>query len=127
MADLIDIAGRISPSTAVVPGGHRVEDLRLVESARDHGVVDRIVLVGRKDRIAAAVAEAGIEVVPDDIVAADGDERIAAATVELIRAGGVDIVLKGDISTPVINRHMLPLAIRPSFGSASTSALLMIA
>ena len=62
VADLIEIAGRLSPSTAVVPGGHRVEDLRLVESARDHGLVDRIILVGRKDRIASAVTEAGIEV-----------------------------------------------------------------
>lgn len=119
VADLIEIAGRLSPSTAVVPGGHRVEDLRLVESARDHGIVDRIVLVGQKDRIARAVAEAGIEVTPDDIVAADDDEQIAAATVELIEAGGVDIVLKGDISTPVINRHMLPLAIRPTVSLAT--------
>ena len=119
VADLIYIAGRLDPSTAVVPGGHRVEDLRLVESARDHGVVDRIVLVGRKDRIAAAVAEANIDVSQDDIVAADSDEEIAAATVELIRAGGVDIVLKGDISTPVINRRMLPLAIRPTVSLAT--------
>ena len=40
-------------STASV--NDRVEDLLLVESARDHGIIDRIVLVGRKDRIAAAV------------------------------------------------------------------------
>ena len=119
VADLIEIAGRLSPSTAIVPGGHRVEDLRLVESARDHGIVDRIVLVGQRDRIAAAVAEARIEVAPDDIVAVEGDEQIAAATVELIRSGGVDIVLKGDISTPVINRHMLPLAIRPTVSLAT--------
>jgi len=119
VADLIEVAGRLSPSTAVVPGGHRVEDLRLVESARDHGIVDRIVLVGQKDRIAAAVAEVGIEVAPDDIVAADDDEQMAAATVELIKAGGVDIALKGGISTPIINRHILPLAVRPTVSLAT--------
>ena len=119
VADLVEIAGRMDPSTAVVPGGHRVEDLRLVESARDHGIVDRIVLVGCKDRIAAAVAEVGIEIAPDDVVAADGDDQIAAATVELIEAGSVDIVLKGDISTPIINRHMLPLAVRPTVSLAT--------
>jgi len=119
VADLIEIAGRLTPSTAVVPGGHRVEDLRLVESARDHGIVDRIVLVGRKDRITRAVAEVGIDVPPGDIVPAHGDQQIAEATVELIRAGGVDIVLKGGISTPIINRSMLPLAVRPTVSLAT--------
>ena len=114
VTDLLAIAGRLSPSTAVLAGGHRVEDLRLVESARDHGFVDRIILVGHKDRMAEAVKESGIEVASDDLVAADGDEKIAAATIELLKAGGVDIVLSGDISTAVMNRHILPLAVRPT-------------
>jgi len=119
VADLIEIAGHLEPSTAVVPGGHRVEDLRLVESARDHGIVDRIILVGDRDRIAAGVAEVGIEIADDDVVAADGDQQVAEATVELIRSGAVDIVLKGDISTPIINRQMLPLAVRQTVSLAT--------
>ena len=119
VTDLIEIAGQLSPSTAIVPGGHRVEDLRLVESARDHGIVDRIILVGQKDRIAAAMSEVGIEVAADDVVAADDDEQTAAVTVELIKAGGVDIVLKGGVSTPIINRHMLPLAMRRTVSLAT--------
>ncbi len=119
VADLIEIAGRLPAPTAVVPGGHRAEDLRLVESARDHGIVDRIVLVGDKSRISAAIDQLGIEIADDDIVAGDDDEQIAAATVELIEAGDVDIVLKGDISTPIINRHMLPLAVRPTVSLAT--------
>jgi len=119
VTDLLEIAGRLSPSTAVLPGGHRVEDLRLVESARDHGFVDRIILVGPKDRMAAAVKETGIDVASDDMVAADGDEQIARATIEVLKAGGVDIVLKGDISTPVMNRHILPLAVRPTVSLAT--------
>lgn len=118
-ADLIDIAGRLVASAVVVAGGDRVEDLRLVESARDHGIVDRIVLVGQGDRIVRAVDEVRIEIHPRDIVAADGDEAVAAATVQLIEAGGVDIVLKGNISTPVMNRHMLPLAVRPTVSLAT--------
>jgi hypothetical protein len=93
VTDLLEIAGRLSPSTVVLAGGHRVEDLRLVESARDHGFVDRLILVGRKDHMAEAVAESAIEVSPDDLVAAESDEDIAMATVELLKAGGVDIVL----------------------------------
>ena len=40
VADLVDIAGHLPPSSVIVPGGDRVEDLQLVEAARDHGIVD---------------------------------------------------------------------------------------
>jgi len=110
--DLVEIAGRLPASQVVLAGADRVEDLRLVESARDHGIISRVVLVGRAERIAPAVEEVGIEIDEADIVPAEDDERIAAATVELVKAGTADIVLKGGISTPVINRHMLPLAVR---------------
>jgi len=119
VADLVEIAGRLPGSSVAVAGGHRPEDLRLVESARDHGIVDRVILVGWGDRIAAAVEEVGIEIDSKDIVPADDHEQAAAATAELIRGGEVDIVLKGDIPTPVINRHMLPLAIRPTVSLAT--------
>ncbi len=114
VVDLVEIAGRLAGVSVVVVGGERVEDLRLVESARDHGIVDRIVLVGQRDRIARSVEEVGIEVPAEDIVSAEDDQTAAVATVDLIRQGAVDIVLKGHISTPVINRQMLPLAIRPT-------------
>lgn len=68
VADLIDIAGRLPAVTVAIVGGDRVEDLRLVESAVDHGIVDRIILVGQRDRIVRSVAEAKIEVHDDDIV-----------------------------------------------------------
>ena len=114
VSDLIEVAGRLKPSTVLVAGGNRVEDLRLVESARDHGIVDRIVLVGRKDRIDRSVAEVGVKIDPRDIVAADNDEQVAAATVELVKGGDITIVLKGDISTPILNRRMLELSVRPT-------------
>ena len=119
VVDLVEIAGGLPSSTVVVVGGHRIEDLRLVESARDHGIVDRIILVGSKERITKSIAEVGIEIDPDDIVPADSDQEIARKTVELIKAGGVDIVLKGAISTPIINRHMLPLACRSTVSLAT--------
>ncbi len=119
VSELIEIAGRMTASSVVVPGGDRVEDLRLVESARDHGIVDRIVLVGRKKEIDRAVEEVGIRIPTRDIVNTAGDEEAAAATVKLIKAGGVDIVLKGNISTPIINRHIRPLAVRNTVSLAT--------
>ncbi|HMK59849.1 MAG TPA: butyrate kinase [Dissulfurispiraceae bacterium] len=114
VVDLVEVAGGLASSTVVVVGGHRIEDLRLVESARDHGIVDRIILVGVQARIAKSIDEIGINIDENDIVPADNDNEIAARTVDLIKAGGVDIVIKGAISTPIINRAMLPLACRPT-------------
>ncbi len=119
VADCVEIAGSMPASTVIVAGGDRVEDLQLVESARDHGVIDRIILVGREDRIVQGLDEVGIDVDRRDIVAAATDEEIAAATVDQIRSGGVDVALKGNISTPILNRAMLPLAVRRTVGLVS--------
>lgn len=119
VADLVEIAGRLPAVAVVVVGGDRVEDLRLVESARDHGIIDRIILVGQGERINRAVGEVGIEIDPADVVSTEGDQATAEATVELIGAGEVGMVLKGNISTPIINRQMLPLAVRPTVSLAT--------
>ncbi len=113
------MAGQSPASTVFIPGGSRIEDLRLVEAARDHGILNRVLLVGRSPLIQKAVTESGIEVDPSDILHADTDEDIAKATVARIKQGDVDIVLKGNISTPIINRHMLALAQRPTVTLAS--------
>ena len=119
LTDLIEIAGTLTPSTVVVIGGDRIEDLRLVESARDHGIVDRIILIGRGASIAEAVDAAGIEIDPADIVPADNPEQAAEAAIALIKGGEVDIALKGNISTPLINRRILPLATRRTVSLAT--------
>ena len=99
-------------STVVIAGGDRIEDLSLVESARDHGKIERIILVGNKSLIEQAIEQVGIDIRDEDIVAADGYDEVAAATVEIIRQGRADIVLKGNMSTPILNRKMLTLARR---------------
>ncbi|UCB47382.1 MAG: hypothetical protein JSV25_08230 [Spirochaetota bacterium] len=119
VSDLVEIAGRLKASSVVVVGGHRQEDLQLVESARDHGIVDRIILVGDEKLMSQVVTDLGIEIPKEDIIPAESDEGIAAATVSLIKKGDVDIVLKGGISTPVINRYMLQTAVRSTVSLAS--------
>jgi len=119
VADLVEIAGQLGPSNVVVVGGDRLEDLRLVESARDHGIIDRLLLVGNRERIERAVGEVKIDIDWEDVTGTDGEEQTAAATVEIIRKGAADIVLKGNISTPIINRHMLPLSERRTVSLAT--------
>ncbi len=119
VVDLVELAGSLRPLPAVMAGGERVEDLLLLESARDHGIIDRIVLVGKKQRIAEAVAEVGIEVPDEDMISAEGDDEVAAATVALVKSGAVEMVLKGTTPTHVLHRHMLPMAIRTTVSLVS--------
>ncbi len=119
VSDLVDIAGRLRASSVIIPGGSRLEDLRLTDAARDNGIIDRIILVGKKDQVHRAVAESGMDIAPHDIVAVASDEAVAQATIAHMHKGEADIVLKGDISTPILNRAMLPLAERPTVSLVS--------
>jgi len=119
ITDLIEIAGTLEPSTVVVIGGDRIEDLQLVESARDHGIVDRIILVGQSGSIAESLEASGLEIDSDDMIPADSPEDVAQIAVDLIKDGRVDIALKGNISTPIINRRILPLARRRTVSLAT--------
>ena len=112
VSDLALIAGHLRPKTVIIPGGDRPDDLRLVDSARDHGIVERCILVGDGAAIRHAAHEIGIEVPDADIVATESQEETAARTIELVQQGGVDIILKGNISTPILNRAMMRIVVR---------------
>ena len=112
VSDLVLIAGRLRPCTVIIPGGDREDDLRLVESARDHGIVDRCILVGDERAIRAAADAVGIAVADEDIVGTTTPDETAVRTVEQVLQGNVDVILKGDISTPVLNRAMVKIAVR---------------
>jgi phosphotransacetylase len=115
VTDLLAVAGQLRAKSVVIPGGDRDDDLRLVESARDHGIVERCVLIGDGQEIRAAASRVGIDISEADIIAADGPEETARRTVEIVRAGEADIILKGNISTPILNRAMLGIAVRKTF------------
>jgi phosphotransacetylase len=112
VSDLVLIAGRLRPRTVIIPGGDREDDLRLVESARDHGIVERCILVGDEADMRRAAAGVGIALADEDIVATAGPEETAARTIEYVRRGEADIILKGNISTPILNRAVLGIAVR---------------
>jgi butyrate kinase len=112
VSDLVLMAGALRPKTVIIAGGDREEDLRLVESARDHGVVDRCVLVGDGDAIRRAAANVGITVPGEDVIATASQAETAARTVEAVQQGGADVILKGNISTPILNRAMMRLVVR---------------
>ncbi|MBU4496005.1 MAG: hypothetical protein KJ874_11995 [Acidobacteria bacterium] len=112
--DVIETAGRLRSSTVIVAGGDRIDDVELVESARDHGFVDRIILVGDKKRIHQIIGDLGIEIPQKDILQAEGNEEIAALTVRTALEEDIDILLKGRVTTGALSRDMLRLANRPT-------------
>jgi len=115
VSDLVLIAGAMPPRTVIIPGGDREDDLRLVESARDHGIVARCILVGDGADVRRAAAGVGIALAEEDIVATASQEETAARTIEYVRRGEADIILKGNISTPILNRAVLKIAVRETF------------
>lgn len=119
VSELVEIAGRLSPASVVIPGGDRLEDLRVVDAARDLGIVDRIILVAKKGTVNRSIEASGLEIDSQDIITVDDDQQIALKTVDLVRSDQVDMVLKGDISTPIMNRAMLSIAQRKTVSLAS--------
>jgi len=106
------IAGHLRPKTVIIPGGDREDDLRLVESARDHGIVERCILVGDQSAIRQAAHKVGIDVADEDIIATKSQEETAARTIECVQQGSIDVILKGNISTPILNRAMMRIVVR---------------
>jgi len=114
VSDLVDMAGKLPGATVLIPGGDRVDDIRLADAARDNGILKRAIFIGSKKRIVDNAEKLGIYIEQKDIIDIDDQERIGQKTVDLVNAGGVDMVLKGGISTPIINRAMLELAVKPT-------------
>ncbi|MBM4037548.1 MAG: butyrate kinase [Planctomycetes bacterium] len=112
VSDLVLVAGHLRRKTVIVAGGDREDDLRLVESARDHAIVERCILVGDGPSIRRAADQVRIPVADEDIIATASQEETAARTVERVLWGGVDVILKGNISTPILNRAMMRIVVR---------------
>ena len=116
VSDLVAVAGSMPAKTVVIAGGHREDDLLLVDSARDHGIVQDCLLVGDAGRIRRATEKVGIGVSDKHIFHVDTAEEVAAKTIDLVKRGRADMILKGDISTPILNRAILKLRVKNTMG-----------
>lgn len=114
VSDLVIVAGTLECKSVVVAGGDRVADLLLVEAAQDHGIVDRVILVGDERRIREAVEQTHVMVEPADIIPAADDRDTAAKTIACAQSGDADIIIKGGTPTPALYRELLKIRIRPT-------------
>lgn len=119
VSDLVEIAGQLPETTVLIPGGDRIDDIRLVDAACDYGILSKAIFVGNEKRIIEHASHLCIDIEKHTIIGVDDEQEIGQKTVDLVDSGEVDIVLKGGISTPVINRAMLKLAVKPTVSLAS--------
>ena len=75
VSDLVEIAGKLPGSTVLIPGGDRVEDLRLIDAACDYGIINRAILVGSKKRTIENATNLEIDLSSHEIVDVDGDDQ----------------------------------------------------
>ena len=112
VAALRKIASKLAPKTVVIAGGDRKEDLAVARSLHGHAFVKRCILVGDEAAIREAAKRLRMVVRVADIVATANQEETARRTIELVEEGVADVILKGNISTPILNRAMLKIRVR---------------
>lgn len=112
ISDLQGIAATLPPKTVLIAGGDRKEDLAVVKSLQDQPFVSRCILVGNEAAILEAAGQLEMSIPPEDIIGTASQEETAARTMELVEQDAADIILKGNISTPILNREMLRIRVR---------------
>ena len=112
IADLRKIAEGLEPRRVLIPGGDRKEDVELAQSLRDAGLVPHSILVGDAGRIRQMAESAGLTVADSDIVHSPSQDQTARLTAEMVEQGRADVILKGNISSPLLNRTLLRLKTR---------------
>ena len=75
-----------------------VEGLKLAEHLSDP------ILIGDKERLEALVSEVGLAA---EIVAADSPQEATRRSIDMVRAGEADLVMKGKLGTPEFLRMVL--------------------
>ncbi len=107
--ELIDSLGSSAKKTLVLAAAHDHHAMEAVIDAHVKGIID-YVLVGDRSSILAIGEELGHKVEADRIIDASTDEESAAKSVELIRQGKGDFLMKGKLQTAtllsaVVNRE----------------------
>ena len=88
----------VPPRTAVVAAAHDPHTLEAVFQARRDGLI-RPLLVGERDKILRIAEELGAPMPEEDVVDARDDGECARRSVELIRQGRGQLLIKGLLPT----------------------------
>jgi len=104
--EIVKYAKEKGPKTLAVAVAQDAEVLNAVNSAKDLGIADAI-LVGDKEEIEKAAASCGVDIAKFTII--DEKDKVEACrkAVNLISEGKADIVMKGLVDTAIILKAVL--------------------
>jgi len=106
LGNLIDQAAAIGPIRVAVVDAAQAVVIETLREAHGLGLVEPR-LIGAPEQISAICKEIGWKTKADWIVPASSDPAAAAKAVELVRAGGANAIMKGNIHTDVLMHVLL--------------------
>ncbi len=107
LSDLISIAKyKKQKKKLVLAAAEEDFSLRAISELNILGLVDPI-LIGNPDKISQTIEEGKIELSNYEIYAAKGEKESARISVEFIKTGKADILMKGLVSTRIILKEIL--------------------
>jgi phosphotransacetylase len=110
--ELIDRARGIGRRKLAVAGAEEADVLRAAARAVEEGIAD-VTLLGRRGEIERIAAGASIDLGGLEIDATGDDEQTASRTVELVRDGRADVIMKGRFHTKILMREVIRGGLRP--------------
>lgn len=112
IAEFQNIAASQSPRIVVIAGGDREEDIALYKILQGKKFVRQCLLAGNENSVKQAAEKLRVTVSQKDIIATQSQEETAATIKEMARNGQVEIIQKGNISTPILNRQLVKIRTR---------------
>jgi len=119
ISDLLHLAQKRPPLRVVIAGADRIDELQLVQWAREKGLMSRAVLVGRAEGMEKALSQVSIDLPEEDRIHVESDQEIATELDRVVRSGRVDAVVKGSPPTHLVIKALLPMAWTPTVSVVS--------
>jgi len=119
IAEFERIAGALTPQTVGIAGGDRSCDLLLYRQLREKPYVRQCILVGDEAAIRREAEALGLVLPASDVAATNSQEETAARVLELAQSRRIDIVQKGNVSTPILNRQLVKMRTRDTMSLAT--------
>lgn len=119
IAEFESIAASLSPQTIAIAGGDRKGDLLLYRKLRDKDYVRQCILVGDEEEMRKAAELLELDIPAADIIGTDSQEETAEAILDLGQSDRADVIQKGDISTPILNRQLVKMRTRDTMSLAT--------
>ena len=106
LEELVARARQLGPARIAVIEGHDPDVLESLAQAEPMGLA-KAILVGDPGKIEAAAQRANYPLRPDSIIATEGQDSSIRQSIDLVREGKADLLMKGKVTTANLIRGVL--------------------